>query len=113
MREVLCYLPVTFCQRLFWRRKLYCSNAATSPRYLVALLLRPGVGLVEVFTDPIELVSEPMKGLLVVLLDLLKKVLLVEDCLKALYCCANLLVEDPDNFLGRLLLEVWERAGSR
>ena len=100
MREVLCYLSVTFRQRFFWRRELYCPNAATSPRYLVALLLRPGVGLVKVFTDPIELVSEPMKGLLMVLFDLLEKMLLVEDRLKALYCCANLLVEDPDNFFG-------------
>ena len=100
MREVLCYLPVTFRQRLFWCQELYCSDAATSPRDFVALLLRPGVGLVEVLADPIELVSEPMKGLLMVLLDLLKKVLLVKDCLKALDSCANLLVEDPDNFFG-------------
>ena len=100
MREVLCYLSVTFRQRFFWRRELYCSDAATSPRDLVALLLRPGVGLVEVFTDPIELVSEPMKGLLMVLFDLLEKMFLVKDRLKALYCCANLLVEDPDNFFG-------------
>ena len=41
-----------------------------------------------------------MKGLLMVLFDLLEKMLLVEDRLKALYCCANLLVEDPDNFFG-------------
>ena len=100
MSEVLCYLSVTLRQRLFWRRELYCSDAATSPRYLVALLLRPGVGLVEVLADPIELVSEPMKGLLMVLLDLLEKMFLVEDRLKALDCCANLLVEDPDNFFG-------------
>ena len=100
MSEVLRYLLVTFRQRLFWRRELYCSNATTSPRYLVVLLLRPGVGLVEVFTDPIELVSKLMKGLLMVLLDLLEKMLLVEDRLKALDSCANLLVEDPDNFFG-------------
>ena len=100
MSEVLCYLSVTFCQGLFCRRKLYCSDAATSPRYLVPLLLRPGVGLVEVLADPIELVSKPMKGLLVVLLDLLEKMLLVEDRLKALDSCANLLVEDPDNLFG-------------
>ena len=100
MREVLCYLSVTFRQRFFGRRDLYCSDAATSPRDLVALLLRPGVGLVEVLADPIELVSEPMKGLLMVLFDLLEKMFLVEDRLKALYCCANLLVEDPDNFFG-------------
>ena len=100
MSEVLCYLPVTFRQRLFWRRKLYRSDATTSPRDLVALLLRPGVGLVEVLADPIELVSKPMKGLLMVLFDLLEKMLLVEDRLKALDSCANLLVEDPDNFFG-------------
>ena len=41
-----------------------------------------------------------MKGLLMVLLDLLKKVFLVEDRLKVLYCCADLLVEDPNNFFG-------------
>ena len=39
--------------------------------------------------------------------------LLVEDGLEALNSSANLLVEDPDDFLGRLLLEVWERTGSR
>ena len=100
MREVLCYLSVTFRQRLFWRRELYCPDAPTSPRYLVTLLLRPGVGLVEVLADPIELVSKPMKGLLMVLFDLLEKMLLVEDRLKALDSCANLLVEDPDNFFG-------------
>ena len=38
--------------------------------------------------------------------------LLVEDSLEALNGSANLFVEDPDDFLGRLLLEVWERAGS-
>ena len=100
MREVLCYLSVTFRQRLFWRRELYCPDATTSPRYLVTLLLRPGVGLVEVLADPIELVSKPMKGLLMVLFDLLEKMLLVEDRLKALDSCADLLVEDPDNFFG-------------
>ena len=100
MSEVLCYLSVTFRQRLFWRRKLYCSDAATSPRYLVALLLRPGVGLVEVLADPVELVSKPMKGLLMVLVDLLEQVLLVKDHLKALDSGANLLVADPDNFFG-------------
>ena len=41
-----------------------------------------------------------MKGLLMVLVDLLKQVLLIEDCLKALDGGANLLVEDPDNFFG-------------
>ena len=100
MHEVLCYLPVTFRQRLFWRRELYCSDAATSPQDLVALLLRPSVGLVEVLADPIELVSKPMKGLLVVLFDLLEKMFLVKDRLKALDSCANLLVEDSDNFFG-------------
>ena len=100
MSETLCYLPVTFCQRLFWRRELYCSDAATSPRNLIALLLGPGVGFVEVLADPIELISKPMKGLLMVLLDLLKKMLLVEDRLKALDSCTNLLVEDPNNFFG-------------
>ena len=100
MSEILCYLPVTFCQRLFWRRELYCSDAATSPRNLIALPLGPGVGFVEVLADPIELISKPMKGLLMVLFDLLEKMFLVKDRLKALYCCANLLVEDPDNFFG-------------
>ena len=100
MSKVLCYLSVMLRQRLFWCREFYCPDAATSPRYLIALLLRPGVGLVEVLTDPIELVSEPMKGLLMVLFDLLEKMLLVEDRLKALDCCTNLLVEDSDNFFG-------------
>ena len=39
--------------------------------------------------------------------------LLVEDGLEALDGSTNFLVENPDDFLGRLLLEVWERAGSR
>ena len=61
----------------------------------------------------VELVSEPMKGLLMVLLNLLKKMLLVEECLKALNCSADLLVKDPNNSFGWLLLEVWERAAGR
>ena len=53
-----------------------------------------------------------MKGSLMIRVELLEEVLLVKDGLEALNCSANLLVEDPDNFLGRLLLEVWERTGS-
>ena len=44
--------------------------------------------------------------------EVLEQVLLVEDGLEAFNGSANLLVEDPDDFLGRLLLEVWERTGS-
>ena len=36
----------------------------TSPRDAVVLLLRPVVGLVEVVTDPVELVCEAMEGAL-------------------------------------------------
>ena len=54
-----------------------------------------------------------MKGPLPVRVELLEQVFLVEDRLVTLDGSANLLVEDPDNFLGRLLLEVWERTGSR
>ena len=53
-----------------------------------------------------------MKGFLMLQVELLKQVLLVEDSLEALNGSANLLVKDPNDFLGRLLLEVWERAGS-
>ena len=98
MSEVLCYLSVTFRQRLFWRRKLYCSDATTSPRYLLVTLFRPGVGLVEVFADPIELVGEAMKGALVLRVESLEQVLLVEDCLEALDGGAYLLVKNPDDF---------------
>ena len=74
----------------------------TSPQDLIVLLLQPGVSLVKVFTDPIELVSKLMKGLLMVPVDLLKQVLqvLVKDHLKVLNSCAELLVEDPNYFFG-------------
>ena len=62
------------------------------------MLLRPGVSLVEVVTDPVELVSKTMKGALVLRVKLLKQVLLVEDSLEVLDCSADLLVEDPNNF---------------
>ena len=113
MREVLCYLSVTFRQRFFWRRELYCSDAATSPRDLVALLLRPSVGFVEVLADPVELVSETMKGALVLRVESLEQVLLVENCLEVLDGGAYFLVENPDNFFCRLLLEVGEGAAWR
>ena len=41
-----------------------------------------------------------MERLLPLAVELLEEVLLVEDRLKALDSCANLLVEDPDNFFG-------------
>ena len=74
------------------------------------MLLRPGIGLVEVVANPIELVSEAVERLLPLAVELLEEVLLVEDCLVALDGCANLLLEDADDFGGRLLFEVWERA---
>ena len=51
-----------------------------------------------------------MEGLLPLAVELLKEVLLVKDRLVALNGRANLLLEDADDFGGRLLLEVWERA---
>ena len=77
---------------------------------MFSTLLRPGIGLVEVVTDPIELVSEAVERLLPLAVELLEEMLLVEDRLIALNGCANLLLEDADDFGGRLLLEVWERA---
>ena len=77
---------------------------------MFSTLLRPGIGLVEVVTDPIELVSEAVERLLPLAVELLEEVLLVEDRLVALDGRANLLLEDADDFGGRLLLEVWERA---
>ena len=77
---------------------------------MFSTLLRPGVGLVEVVANPIELVSEAVERLLPLAVELLEKMLLVEDSLVALDCRANLLLEDADDFGGRLLLEVWERA---
>ena len=53
-----------------------------------------------------------MERLLPLAVELLKKMLFVEDCLVALDGCTNLLFEDADDFGGRLLLEVWERARS-
>ena len=77
---------------------------------MFSTLLRPGIGLVEVVANPIELVSEAMERLLPLAVELLEEVLLVEDRLVALDGRANLLLEDADDFGGRLLLEVWERA---
>ena len=51
-----------------------------------------------------------MERLLPLAVELLEEVLLVEDRLVALDGRANLLLEDADDFGGRLLLEVWERA---
>ena len=51
-----------------------------------------------------------MEGLLPLAVELLEKMLLVEDSLVAFDCRANLLLEDADDFGSRLLLEVWERA---
>ena len=42
----------------------------------------------------------------------LEEVLLVEDCLIALDGGTDFLLEDPDDFFSRLLLEVRERARS-
>ena len=53
-----------------------------------------------------------MERLLPLAVELLEEVLLVEDSLVALDCRANLLLENTDDFGGRLLLEVWERARS-
>ena len=53
-----------------------------------------------------------MERLLPLAVELLEKMLLVEDSLVALDGCANLFLEDADDFGGRLLLEVWERARS-
>ena len=79
---------------------------------MFSTLLRPGVGLVEVVANPIELVSEAVERLLPLAVKLLEEVLLVKDCLVALDGCANLLLKDADDFSGRLFLEVWERARS-
>ena len=84
----------------------------TSPRNLFSTLLRPGVGLVEVVADPIELISKAVERLLPLAVELLEKMLLVKDSLVALDGCANLLFKNADDFGGRLLLEVWERARS-
>ena len=53
-----------------------------------------------------------MERLLPLAVELLEEVLLVEDRLVALDGRVNLLLEDADDFGGRLLLEVWERARS-
>ena len=79
---------------------------------MFSTLLGPGIGLVEVVADPIELVSEAVERLLPLAVKLLEKVLLVEDSLVALDSRADLLLENADDFGGRLLLEVWERARS-
>ena len=79
---------------------------------MFSTLLRPGIGLVEVVADPIELVSEAVERLLPLAVELLEEVLLIEDRLVALDGRANLLLEDADDFGGRLLLEVWEQARS-
>ena len=79
---------------------------------MFSTLLRPGIGLVEVVANPIELVSEAVERLLPLAVELLEEVLLVEDRLVALDSCVNLLLEYADDFGGRLLLEVWERARS-
>ena len=69
-----------------------------SPRDAVSLLLRPLIGLVEVVTDPVELVSEAVEGALGVSEKRLEEVLLVEDRLVALDSGANLLLENTDDF---------------
>ena len=51
-----------------------------------------------------------MERLLPLAIELLEEVFLVKDRLVALDGRANLLFEDADDFGGRLLLEVWERA---
>ena len=45
------------------------------------MLLRPGIGLVEVFADPIELVGEAMKGALVLRVEFLEQVFFVKNLL--------------------------------
>ena len=82
----------------------------TSPRYLFLTLLRPGISLVKIVADPIELVGEAVERLLPLAVELLEKMLLVEDSLVVFDCRANFLLEDADDFGSRLLLEVWERA---
>ena len=77
------------------------------------MLLRPGIGLVEVLADPVELVGETMKGALMLRVEPLEQVLFVEDSLEALDGGAYFLVENPDNFFCRLLLEVGEGAARR
>ena len=77
---------------------------------MFSTLLRPGIGLVKVVANPIELVSEAVERLLPLAVELLEKVLLVEDSLVALDSRADLLLKNADDFGGRLLLEVWERA---
>ena len=67
---------------------------------MFSTLLRPGIGLVKVVADPIELVSEAMERLLPLAVKLLEKMLLVEDSLVALDCRANLLFKDADDFGG-------------
>ena len=106
----LSYLSIASSERFLRRRELDCSYATTSPRNLFSTLLRPGIGLVEVVANPIELVSEVVERLLPLAVELLEKMLLVKDCLVALDGRANLFLEDADDFGGRLLLEVWERA---
>ena len=64
------------------------------------LPLRPLIGLVEVVTDPVELVSEAVEGALGVSKKRLEEVLLVEDRLVALNGGANLLLENTDDFFG-------------
>ena len=54
-----------------------------------------------------------MKGALVLRVEFLEQVLLVEDGLKALDGGADFLVENPDDFFCRLLLEVGEGAARR
>ena len=65
---------------------------------MFSTLLRPGIGLVEVVANPIELVSEAVERLLPLAVELLEKMLLVEDSLVAFDCRANLLLEDADDF---------------
>ena len=83
-RQVLADLSVPLDEWFLRRRELGGSDAATSPRYAVALLLRPVVGLVEVVADPVELVSEAVECALGVSEERLEEVLLVEDGLVAL-----------------------------
>ena len=51
-----------------------------------------------VVANPIELVSEAVERLLPLAVELLEKMLLVEDSLVALDGCTNLLLEDADDF---------------
>ena len=98
--QVLCDLPVPLDEWFLRRREFDGADTATSPQDAILLLLRPLIGLVEVVTDPVELVSEAVECALGVSEERLEEVLLVEDRLVALNGGANLLLENTDDFFG-------------